>query len=291
MNVMLLAAGQGTRLRPYTHEIPKPAIPFLTAPLASYSLQLFELVNINKLVVNTHHLSQQIEYLFKDLKPKCKKLIFSDEKDLLLGSGGGIHKAYSHLSGEGSFLVANADEVILPENPYVMEDFIKFHNQHKGLATLMVMPHPEVGTKFGGVWTDEKNKVVMFSKTNPGQNLIGHHYLGVLILKDEIKKYFKNQIQDENILYETLTQAIQQGEEVFTYPIEAQWFETGNPQDLLTATDTCLSALSEQKHMWAQYLTQLIRIWGLGQTLIEKEKPALLEKMHSTFKNLQIRLD
>lgn len=291
MNVMLLAAGQGTRLRPYTNDRPKPAVPFLTAPLAAYSLQLLETLKIEKLVVNTHHLGQQIEYLFKDLKPSCKKLIFSDEKEALLGSGGGIHQAYPELCGGGSFLVANADEVILPENPYIMSDFLKFHHNHKGLATLMVMPHPEVGSKFGGVWTDEKNRVVLFSKTKPSTNLIGYHYLGVLILKDEIKKYFKSKIEDENILYETLTEAISKGEEVFTFPIQCQWFETGNPTDLLDATELCLNSLLEQDKMWVQYLTQLIRIWGMGQLLIENERPQLAAHLRQIFTTLQIRLD
>jgi len=278
---MLLSAGLGTRLRPYTLQTPKPAVPFLTVPLAAYSLSHFERLKIDRLVVNTHHLPQQVEKLFRGLDQPCKELIFSHEPQIL-GSGGGIREALPHLIGHDSFVVANADEVILPEHFGMLEEALAFHRWHKGLATLIAMQHPQVGTKFGGLWLPEgsESKVQGFSKT-PVTGCRGLHFLGMMILRDEIKNYFQKATgQEENILYDTLTSAMQKGQEVHAFSVDAQWFETGNPDDLCEATEICLQAmLKSQPPNWAQGLSQILRRWSQGQYLVEKDRLALLHRL------------
>jgi mannose-1-phosphate guanylyltransferase len=55
-NAMLLAAGLGTRLRPVTDRLPKPAVPFLNVPLLQWSVELLRDAEIAKWTINTHHL-------------------------------------------------------------------------------------------------------------------------------------------------------------------------------------------------------------------------------------------
>ena len=78
MNLMLLAAGEGTRLRPYTLIKPKPAIPLAGIPLAGHSLSFTDHLDIQNLVVNTFHLPSEIHKLFKNLPTRSKHLYFSD---------------------------------------------------------------------------------------------------------------------------------------------------------------------------------------------------------------------
>lgn len=275
MNVMLLAAGEGTRLRPFTEQAPKPSIPFLTVPLAFYALSLLDQVKIQKLVVNTYHLPRQIEGLFSQIPPQWKELHFSSEHGTLLGSGGGIHNAKSFLKGSGDFFVMNADEIILPHEFGVLQDMQVFHRWHKGIATLLTIPHPEVGKKFGGAWLKDGTKVHCFSKTNPGELAPrGMHFTGVMLLAERVFQYFKNQVEVENILYETLTKAMAEGEEVHAFETKAEWFETGNPIDFMTATETCLDSLirdSKNHPYWQDYLMQTIRLYSRNQYMIEKD--------------------
>jgi mannose-1-phosphate guanylyltransferase len=280
MNVMILAAGEGTRLRPYTLETPKPAIPFLSVPLACYSLALLDGLEIDRLVVNTFHLPQQIRTLFQTLRPTWKDLQFSNEETHLLGSGGGIHKARKHLEGREDFLVINGDEVILPHEMGVLQEMLAFHRWHKGIATLLTMDHPEVGERFGGAWLGpEGTRVQCFSKKNPGPEAPrGQHFVGTLLLSDKVFRYFKPhariEVDEENILYETLTAAMAAGEEVHTFNCKAEWFETGNPVDFMKATESCLDHLSQPNShgtYWIEYLKQTIRLHSRNQFVIERD--------------------
>lgn len=275
MNVMILAAGEGTRLRPFTLEKPKPAIPFLTVPLGYFSLSLLDGIKIHNLVVNTYHLPDQILHLFKNTRQSWKDLCFTSEAQGLLGSGGGIHNAKRDLQGRGDFLVLNGDELILPKQLGAIDDLLKFHQWHKGVATLLTMKHPEVGKKFGGAWADSEGKVRCFSKTDPKMDGIqGHHFIGAMILSDRVFKYFKSQVQDENILYETLTSAMNEGEEVYVQDIDCHWFETGNPVDFMHATRFCIDNLKiKDTEYWKEYLKQTVRLYGNNSYLIEKGTP------------------
>ncbi|MFN7453750.1 MAG: NDP-sugar synthase [Pseudobdellovibrionaceae bacterium] len=286
MNVMLLCAGEGTRLRPYTAELPKPAIPFLGAPLMSYSISLSENLKIDRWVINTFHLKYGIQDTVKDLRIHEKSQLFH-EKDGLLGSGGGIHNAFKALKGDGEFVVMNGDEVIIPKTEGVLEKALK-HHRHKGnLATLLTTSHPEVGSKFGGAWTYSGNKIEMFSKKSPGTEYQGHHFIGVMILSDRIEKYFKNEIVEENILYETLTAAIQAKEQAEVYPVDCLWFETGNPTDFVHAEKELAELLiSPEKTYESEYLRFHLQKNCFRKSLIHKDDSEHIELLEKAWASL-----
>lgn len=242
MNVMLLAAGEGTRLRPYTNILPKPAMPFLTVPLAAHALSFLHSIEINKLVINTFHLPQKIHELFHSLPRQSKELHFSDELGEILGSGGGLGKARSYFTGGGDFIMMNADEVILPKDSDVLKMAIATHKQTNALATLLVMDHPEVGTQFGGVWTSAHGKIEGFGKTPYCNATKAWHFVGVQILSERIFNYIPT-VGASNILYDAVTLGIAKGELAQVFPMDCSWFETGNPKDFLSASKSCVGYL------------------------------------------------
>ncbi|WP_277577282.1 sugar phosphate nucleotidyltransferase [Bdellovibrio svalbardensis] len=239
---MLLAAGEGTRLRPYTLTLPKPAIPFLNLPLASHSLGFLNDLPINKLVVNTFHLPEKIHSLFHRIPHNAKELHFSNEVGEILGNGGGLGKARAHFSGGGDFIMMNSDEVILPTDSDVVKKAVAQHKASGAIATLMVMEHHGVGTQFGGVWVDGANQVKGFGKTAIDGTKKAWHFIGVQILSERIFQYIPT-TGASNILYDVMAAAIANGESVQCFPFEATWFETGNPTDFLEASEKCISFL------------------------------------------------
>ncbi len=106
----VLAAGLGTRMRPYNGHIPKPLVEVGHKSLIDYSLDRLAVAGVETAVVNVHHLADALErHLATRQKPQ---IVISDERAELLGTGGGIAKALPLLGGKPFFLV-NSDTVWL----------------------------------------------------------------------------------------------------------------------------------------------------------------------------------
>ena len=88
---MILAAGLGTRMRPLTLKTPKPLLKVGNKNLLEKSINLLENHGVEQIVINVHHLADQIEKFVSTLKLKVK-IFISNEKDLLLDTGGGVKK-------------------------------------------------------------------------------------------------------------------------------------------------------------------------------------------------------
>jgi len=288
MNVMLLAAGAGTRLRPYTLVRPKPAMPFLNVPLASFPLGFLEDLKIDRLVVNTFHLPTQIVDLFVHLNHGARKLYFSHEIHEILGSGGGLGFAREYFSSSENLIMMNADEVILPLESGLMAKAIEQHNHNNPICTLLTMEHEGVGTQFGGVWLDNNNKVCGFGKTPPHEKALkAEHFIGVQILSGKIFDYLPEKAP-ANILYDAVTAAIHDGHRVERFNIHCHWYETGNPEDFLKAQKECLKILAEKTASYPQtYLRRLLERFSgevprvetfEGEGLTLKSTSSLIEK-------------
>lgn len=105
---MVLAAGLGTRMRPLTGAVPKPLVPLAGKPLLDHVLDRLSSAGIEKAVVNVHYMAEQIEAHLKDRS--APRIMISDERDVLLDTGGGVARALPKL-GEGPFFIHNSDSV------------------------------------------------------------------------------------------------------------------------------------------------------------------------------------
>jgi MurNAc alpha-1-phosphate uridylyltransferase len=105
-NAMVLAAGLGTRMRPLTDTIPKPLVKVAGKALLDHVLDRLAAARVERAVVNVHYLAEQI---IAHLKTRTRpKIAVSDERGLLLGTGGGVVKALSEL-GDAPFFHINSD--------------------------------------------------------------------------------------------------------------------------------------------------------------------------------------
>lgn len=105
MKAMVLAAGFGTRLRPYTLKHPKPLFPVLDAPLLTHTLAQLRRSGAEGIVVNAHHLREQIRGMLHGQGDVQVQL-----EELELGTGGGLRLAQSHFAA-APFLAVNGDIV------------------------------------------------------------------------------------------------------------------------------------------------------------------------------------
>jgi MurNAc alpha-1-phosphate uridylyltransferase len=107
-HAMVLAAGLGTRMRPFNGKLPKPLVQVGGKALIDYVLDRLAEEGVERAVVNVHHLADQIErHLAGRRRPK---IVISDERRELLGTGGGVIKALPEL-GNGPFFHVNSDTI------------------------------------------------------------------------------------------------------------------------------------------------------------------------------------
>jgi MurNAc alpha-1-phosphate uridylyltransferase len=107
---MVLAAGLGERMRPLTLTMPKPMVPLAGKPLIGHVLDRLASAGVETAIVNVHYLPEQIEAFVQDRADKPPQAIISDERGVLLNTGGGVVKALP-LLGPGPFFIHNADTV------------------------------------------------------------------------------------------------------------------------------------------------------------------------------------
>ena len=138
---MILAAGEGTRLRPLTLEIPKVLLPIGVQPLIEHQLSWLKHHGMREVAINLYHLDNKIRDYLGDGSRFGVKIAYSQEESLL-GTAGGV-KRMEHFFDD-TFAVVYGDVF----TDFDLSDMVKFHQQKKAVATLAIfeVPNPlEVG--------------------------------------------------------------------------------------------------------------------------------------------------
>jgi mannose-1-phosphate guanylyltransferase len=237
MQAMLLAAGFGTRLRPYTLVRPKPLFPICNTPLLHILLDKLVDAGCNRIVVNCHHLADQI----KAAVVNRPEVILQHEEEVL-GTGGGLRKALPHFR----------DEPILVMNGDIFHDIdlvhlMKKHKASNDAVTMALHEYP----RFHSVIV-KQDRVRGFSTDKKHQNLLA--FTGIHVVNPEIieKKIPTNCFFHSIDLYQELAQAGQIG---YTRTDGSFWQDMGTPADYL---DLHHHLLSPQKPCWQIHESAII---------------------------------
>lgn len=109
MRAMILAAGLGTRLKPFTDHHPKALAMVNGKSLLQRNVEYLLAYGITDIIVNVHHFADQIIYALQSNNGWGATITISDESDEVLETGGGLLRAASYFEGEERWLVMNAD--------------------------------------------------------------------------------------------------------------------------------------------------------------------------------------
>lgn len=141
---MLMAAGLGTRLRPFTDLEPKALMPLMGIPMAQFALDLLAQQGVTHVVANIHHHAESARAGLLGLDRGGMNLEISDESDQLLGSAGGLKKAMSIFretgpqKGTAPFFLLNADVLIEADLKGLAARHARLRSAHGVKLTLMV---------------------------------------------------------------------------------------------------------------------------------------------------------
>lgn len=162
MKAMVLAAGLGMRLRPLTDKTPKPLLPIAGRPLLVWNLLLLKRHGITDVLINLHHLGNQIVQAIGDGSRFGLRVAYSHEPEIQ-GTGGGIRQAAPFLA-DGPFLVLNGDTLSACD----LAGLIAAHRAGKALATLALREDPEAAA-WGPVTVDADLRVLQINGKPPLQ--------------------------------------------------------------------------------------------------------------------------
>ncbi|MBD3730185.1 MAG: nucleotidyltransferase family protein [Sphingomonadales bacterium] len=216
---MVMAAGLGKRMRPLTATQPKPMVRVAGKPLIDHALDRLAEAGVARAVVNVHYFADALEAHV--LERKAPTIVVSDERELLLETGGGMKKALPQLPDP--YFCLNADNIWLdgPQNAFA--DLSARWNPDEMDALLLVVPHPRANN-FTGKGDFQMDAVGRLSRRKPGR-IAPFIYTGIQLVSHRLMRDAPDGPFGTMQLWE---RAIEEGR-LFGTSFTGQWFEVGTP--------------------------------------------------------------
>lgn len=218
-HAMLLAAGFGTRMQPLSNATPKPLIEVGGKPQIRYIYDTIKSAGVENVVVNAHHLHEQVVEYFK---PLGATVIVEDE---ILETGGGVLNALDSLGDV--FVVSNTDSIVIDNN----QNFIKkmADNFTDDIDALLLMVDKTNATNYTGTGDVDIDENGNITRNKNG----GYVFCGVQILRKSAFDGMVNGNFSLNVIYDKLVQAGRLKAMIHT----GDWYHISTPEDVKKAND------------------------------------------------------
>ena len=242
MNAMIFAAGLGTRLRPLTNDRPKAMVEVAGKPLLQHQIEKLKQAGFDHIVINIHHFGQQIIDFLSQNDNFGLDIRISDERDLLLDTGGGIRKALSLFDNDDPILIHNVD--IISDI-----DVKSLYESHKGIATLAINQRKtsrylifNQKMQMQG-WTNIQTGEVKPSSLldYESNGLLRFAFSGIHIVDKKIAKYLNKREEDVFPIMDFYISLCQQEQINGIDMTGHKWVDCGNPEHLDYAKDIICS--------------------------------------------------
>lgn len=229
MKAMIFAAGLGNRLGKITENIPKALVEINGKTALHFAVEKCSFHGFDDIIINVHHFADMVEEEVTRLNNLGFRISVSDEREILLETGGGLYKARKFFD-KGQFLVYNVDII----TDLDISALYNFHLEKKGLATLAVRQRP--GNRFYLVnesglirgWRNKSTGEEILCGGSP-EELKEIAFSGLHIVEPEIFNYMHKGIYTMTDLYLGLAGK----HNLFTFRDDTGfWGDIGNPESL-----------------------------------------------------------
>jgi MurNAc alpha-1-phosphate uridylyltransferase len=230
---MVLAAGFGLRMRPLTERMPKPLVPVAGKPLLDHVLDKLADAGVNDAVVNVHYLPDQI---IDHVKGRARpRITISDERDSVLGTGGGVVKALP-LLGDAPFFHLNADTLWIDgAQPNLTRLAAAFDPARMDILLLMAPTAGSIGYAGSGDYAMLPDGALRRRKEH---QVVPFVYAGVAIMSPAI---FADAPAGEFSLTTMFDRANEQ-ERLFGLRLDGLWMHVGTPDAVSAAEQAFLAS-------------------------------------------------
>jgi mannose-1-phosphate guanylyltransferase len=179
---MVLAAGLGTRLRPLTELLPKPAVPVAGLPLLQFALARLRRAGAARAVVNAHHLAGELARVADRAALGAGIRLSISREPVIAGTGGALREARPLLGGADAVVLWNGDVLFDLD----LAAAVAAHRASGAIATLVLAPMPP-GATFATVDVDRSMAVRRIAGHGPGgPDLVPLHFTGVHVLSPRL---------------------------------------------------------------------------------------------------------
>jgi NDP-sugar pyrophosphorylase family protein len=227
---MVMAAGLGTRLRPFTEKTAKPLLPLMGVPMAQYAFDLLRKSSPEKIVANIHHLAASSSQALRFLDSPVP-IEISDESSCLLGSAGGLAKVAPLFSGK-PFYIINADTICDVHLPDLAKHHQMLRHQFGVRITMLIFKRSPANGTYLEIQVDERRSLI---RGLGEKNLVRPFYTGIAVIEPECLKGIDPNVPSE-FLPQILEPAIRTGK-AGAYLIDnsmelepTRWFDIGSPE-------------------------------------------------------------
>jgi mannose-1-phosphate guanylyltransferase/phosphomannomutase len=220
VKAVVMAGGEGTRLRPLTSNQPKPMVPIVGKPCMEHILELLSSHGFEDVVVTVAFLPQAIRSYFGDGTALGLNIQYSVEESPL-GTAGSVRLASDAL--DDTFLVISGDALCDID----LRQIVDFHKE-KGAAVTIGLKSVENPLEFGIVVTDDEGKVERFlEKPSWGQVFSDTINTGIYVLEPEVLKHIPTD-RPYDFSKELFPLLLEMGRPIYGYVCDGYWQDIGN---------------------------------------------------------------
>jgi mannose-1-phosphate guanylyltransferase/phosphomannomutase len=220
MKAVVMAGGEGTRLRPLTSNQPKPMVPIVGKPCMEHIIELLQTHGFDDVIVTVAFMPQAIRSYFGDGESLGAHIEYSVEESPL-GTAGSVRLASDKL--DETFLVISGDALC----DFDLTQLVKFHRKRGAAVTIALksVPNP---LEFGIVVVDDQGRVERFlEKPSWGQVFSDTINTGVYVLEPEVLEHIPAD-RPFDFSKELFPLLLEMGRPIYGLPMEGYWQDIGN---------------------------------------------------------------
>jgi mannose-1-phosphate guanylyltransferase/phosphomannomutase len=269
MKAVVMAGGEGTRLRPLTSNQPKPMVPIVGKPCMEHIIELLHAHGFEDVIVTVAFMPQAIRSYFGDGESLGARIEYSVEESPL-GTAGSVRLAADKL--DDTFLVISGDALC----DFDLTKLVKFHRKRGAAVTIALksVPNP---LEFGIVVVDDEGRVERFlEKPSWGQVFSDTINTGVYVLEPEVLDHVPAD-RPFDFSKELFPLLLEMGRPIYGLPMEGYWHDIGNLDQYRQAN---FDALDERVRLTVPGIRLRGNVWlGEGVELDDLEQvegPALI---------------
>lgn len=237
MKAVVMAGGEGTRLRPLTSNQPKPMVPVFNQPIMEYIIELLKNHRITDIVVTLQFMPHMIQSFFGDGSDIGVNLSYAVEQQPL-GTAGSVKNAADHL--KDTFIVISGDAL----TDIDLGRLIEFHKKKRSMATI-ALKRVENPLEFGVVITNEDGVIERFlEKPTWGEVFSDTINTGIYVLEPEIFDYIADG-ESVDFSKDVFPRVLADGKPLFGCVVDGYWCDIGNYEQYVQAHQDIMQGKSK----------------------------------------------